>query len=151
VLALLILLCMLGYIGHKKGLFWLRSLMQKAHDHVQALEDEKELLAKQQADLDQAIKDQTLLFEHLNKSVVQWQLTQEKKIADEHARYQALLIVALENNKKRQLKIQEMYLAKQVIPQACIQARRLFKEQFSSQEQANHFLSAIVDRIEQAP
>lgn len=147
-LALLLSLGLLSYVLHKKGLSWLRSLIQQYHDHTQALEHEKELLAEQQKELDQAIKDQTALFEHLNMVMAQWRLVQEKKRETDQERYTAFMKVALANNKIRQTTVQDMYLARQVVPQACEQARIFFKEKFSSPEQADIFLSALCDRIE---
>lgn len=148
-IALALTLSGIGYFLHKKGLSVLRSLIQQSHDHVKGLEEEKKLLAEHQRDLDQSIKDQALLFEHLSKALSQWSLAQEKKIETMEARRQKLALVALENTKIRQAKIQEIYLAQRVVPEACEQARIFFKEKFSSQKQTDHFLSALCDRIEQ--
>ena len=148
-IALALTLSGIGYFLHKKGLSVLRGLIQQSHDHVKGLEEEKKLLAEYQRDLDQSIKDQAILFEHLSKALTQWNLAQEKKIETMEARRQKLALVALENTKIRQAKIQEIYLAQRVIPEACEQARIFFKEKFSSQKQTDRFLSALCDRIEQ--
>lgn len=149
-IALALTLSGIGYFLHKKGLSMLRSLIQQSQDHVKGLEEEKDLLAENQRDLDQSIKDQALLFEHLSKAITQWNLAQEKKIETIEARRQKLALAALENTKIRQSKIQEIYLAQRVVPEACEQARIFFKEKFSSQKQTDLFLSALCDRIEQS-
>src|SRR5687767_2816315 len=79
-IALVLTLSGIGYFLHKKGLALLRGLIQQTHDHVKGLEDEKDLLAEHQRDLDQSIKEQLLLFEHLNKALTQWNAALEKKI-----------------------------------------------------------------------
>ncbi|MBS1987046.1 hypothetical protein JST99_03905 [Candidatus Dependentiae bacterium] len=149
-LALLLTIGMVAHFLRKKGLFLLRGLVQQEQDQLQALEDEKRTLAQTQTELDQKIKDQAVLFEHLTRAMEQWRHAQEKKIEAEHKRYQELMVTARHHRQQQQAMIQEMYVAKQVVPIACKQAREALTATFSSPEKADSFLSALCDRIESA-
>ncbi len=149
-IALLLAIGMVTHVLRKKGLRWLHDLVQQEHESLQALEDKKELLAQHQKELDQKIKDQAVLFEHLTTAMAQWNAVQEKKKEEEHTRHKKLMLTARHHRQLQQATIQEMYVARHVVPTACEQTRILLEKTFSSPEQANRFLSALCDRIEPA-
>jgi len=148
-IAFFLLISLITYWLYTKGIPWLRRIIQKFHDQIEELEKEKELLAEQQRQLDQSIKEQVILFEYLTKNSVQWQLAQEKRRNVIAERHQQILQQLLANTKKREATIRTMYLARLVVPQACEQAHILLQERFLSVERGNQFLSAVCHRIEQ--